>query len=128
MEFFHFYYEKSQIKLESKSPHPAGLAWFLAGAGYVYPSPISQDDVNFSIALKKPAGVKVRIKLRLEIEDFTGAGSLFQADVNFFYSIKKACVVRVCPKTRLATEGRTGAALGQFLTRAGFFITLQTRN
>lgn len=44
-------------------------------AGFFYPSPISQDDVNFFYSSKKkPAGVKVRIKLRLEIEDFTGAG------------------------------------------------------
>lgn len=37
-------------------------------AGFFYPSPISQDDVNFFYSSKKkPAGVKVRIKLRLEI-------------------------------------------------------------
>ncbi|WP_318713303.1 hypothetical protein [Treponema sp.] len=51
-----------------------------------------------------------------------------KSQVKYFSKTKKACVVRVCPKTRLATEGRTGAALGQFLTGAGFpFFSTESR-
>ena len=39
----------------------------------------------FFSSKKKPAGVKVRIKLRLEIKDFTGAGlAWFLAEGRFF--------------------------------------------
>ena len=36
-----------KLRLEIEDFTGAGLAWFLTRAGYVYPSPISQDDVNF---------------------------------------------------------------------------------
>lgn len=42
MEFFHIYYEKSQIRRTG-----AALVQFLAEGRFFYPSPISQDDVNF---------------------------------------------------------------------------------
>ena len=59
-------------------------SWRKAGFSTLLPYPKMM--LIFSIALKKPAGVKVRIKLRLEIEDFTGAGLMrFFTEGRLFY-------------------------------------------
>ncbi|WP_318744067.1 hypothetical protein, partial [Treponema sp.] len=47
-------------------------SWRKAGFSTLLPYPKMM--LIFFSSKKKPAGVKVRIKLRLEIEDFTGAG------------------------------------------------------